>query len=500
MNAAGNRLYAGIGVVPTPAVVAVDPATGRIVSSTVVKGSIAGLGTPASSPAVAPDPCAYSTNFRHASFSSPPPRQSPAGSSDWRIDVIALPDRCAWTAQSDVPWITLEYTEGGGPDNVGITIAPNATGAVRTGTITIAGHTMTISQAGCTNPIIFFERPIANNSVVPPLRISGWAIDTCAVSGTGLSAGESLMNYGRARPDVGAAFAPQFTDSGFDFLDRTETLPGPRDITVRFRSTLTNRDVTGTVRVNMLPTSAPFGSIDMPLAGAAVSGDMALTGWVMDDVWAIGPVIYRDALPGENSSPGTPGKVVIGAATRVSGARPDVQAAYPTFPENDRAGFGLMVLTNALPSGGNGTFTFHVLVRDTFHQTWLGPRTVTIDNASSPLPFGAIDTPASGETVSGVIAVQGWALTPGSAMIPVDGSTIDVIVDGVVVGHPSYNHARPDVQALFPGYMNSSAPGGFFMLDTRTMTNGVHTIAWVVRDNAGNAKGIGSRYFTVQNP
>jgi hypothetical protein len=250
----------------------------------------------------------------------------------------------------------------------------------------------------------------------------------------------------------------------------------------------------------MLPTSAPFGAIDTPLEGAAVSGDMALTGWVMDDVWAIGPVIYRDALPGENSSPGTPGKVFIGSATRVSGARPDVQAAYPTLPENDRAGFGLMVLTNALPNGGNGTFTFHAMVRDSLRQTWLGPRTVTIDNASSPLPFGAIDTPASGETVSGVIAVQGWAMTPGSAMIPVDGSSIDVVVDGVVVGHPSYNHARPDVQALFPGYTNSSAPGGVFMLDTRTMTNGLHTIAWVVRDNAGNAKGIGSRFFTVQNP
>ena len=88
-----------------------------------------------------------------------------------------------------------------------------------------------------------------------------------------------------------------------------------------------------------------------------------------------------------------------------------------------------------------------------------GPRTITVDNASSPLPFGAVDTPASGQTVSGTITVHGWALTPGTAMIPVDGSTIDVIVDGAVVGHPTYNQARPDVQALFPGYTNSAAPG-----------------------------------------
>ena len=53
---------------------------------------------------------------------------------------------------------------------------------------------------------------------------------------------------------------------------------------------------------------------------------------------------------------------------------------------------------------------------------------------------------------------------------------------------------------LFPGYTNSAASGGHLNVDTRTLTNGLHTIAWVVRDSAGNAKGSGSRYFTVENP
>jgi hypothetical protein len=38
------------------------------------------------------------------------------------------------------------------------------------------------------------------------------------------------------------------------------------------------------------------------------------------------------------------------------------------------------------------------------------------------------------------------------------------------------------------------------MLDTTLLTNGVHTIAWGVVDDAGNGQGIGSRYFTVSNP
>jgi hypothetical protein len=102
--------------------------------------------------------------------------------------------------------------------------------------------------------------------------------------------------------------------------------------------------------------------------------------------------------------------------------------------------------------------------------------------------------------VSGTIVNFGWALTPNPNTIPLDGSIMDVYVDSIVVGHPVYNNFRSDIASFFPGYANSNGAVGYFMLDTTTLTNGVHTIAWVVRDSAGNASGIGSRYFTVVNP
>ncbi len=37
------------------------------------------------------------------------------------------------------------------------------------------------------------------------------------------------------------------------------------------------------------------------------------------------------------------------------------------------------------------------------------------------------------------------------------------------------------------------------MIDTTALTNGLHTISWVVRDDAGQTSGIGSRFFRVQN-
>jgi len=75
-----------------------------------------------------------------------------------------------------------------------------------------------------------------------------------------------------------------------------------------------------------------------------------------------------------------------------------------------------------------------------------------------------------------------------------------VYVDGVAVGHPTYGFARSDIQGLFPGYANTDTAVGFYMLDTTQLTNGLHTIFWVVRDSSGAAQGIGSRFFTVANP
>ena len=129
-----------------------------------------------------------------------------------------------------------------------------------------------------------------------------------------------------------------------------------------------------------------------------------------------------------------------------------------------------------------------------------GTRTMTCANASATLPFGAIDTPEQGGVASGSAYVNfGWALTPLPKTIPTDGSTISVLVDGVAVGTASYNNLRPDIAALFPGLNNSNGAIGFRVLDTTTLTNGTHTISWVVSDNQGATEGIGSRFFTVSN-
>jgi hypothetical protein len=85
-------------------------------------------------------------------------------------------------------------------------------------------------------------------------------------------------------------------------------------------------------------------------------------------------------------------------------------------------------------------------------------------------------------------------------MIPTDGSTINVWIDGVNIGHPNkYNSYRSDIATLLPGYANSNGAVGLFYLDTTAYENGVHTIQWTATDTGGNTDGIGSRYFSIQN-
>jgi len=169
---------------------------------------------------------------------------------------------------------------------------------------------------------------------------------------------------------------------------------------------------------------------------------------------------------------------------------------------NHRAGWGYMLLTYGLPDRGmSGTYKLYAIAYDkNGNNTVLGTKTIHCDNKNAVLPFGAIATPPQGGEASGSTYINwGWALTPLPNMIPIDGSTIDVIVDGVEVGHPVYNNYRPDVANLFPEYLNSLGASGYFYLDTTKYENGVHTIVWRVRDNAGNVDGVGSRYFKIIN-
>jgi hypothetical protein len=264
---------------------------------------------------------------------------------------------------------------------------------------------------------------------------------------------------------------------------------------------VSNSPVTLPVTLRVLGSAAlPFGSVDTPANNATgIVGAIAVTGWALDDIAVRQVEIWRDPVSGETSGSAN-GKIFIGLAVPVEGARPDIDATF-SLPFDYRAGWGYMLLTNMLPFEGNGRFVLQVYATDAEGRSvLLGSRAITCANATATKPFGSIDTPDQGGSVSGTNYTNfGWALTPQPSAIPTDGSTIMVFIDGLPVGRPTYNQFRPDIATLFPGRANSNGAVGFFHFNTTTLSNGVHTIAWSVTDNNGNAEGIGSRYFTVLN-
>jgi hypothetical protein len=280
--------------------------------------------------------------------------------------------------------------------------------------------------------------------------------------------------------------------------------PGPSGVVTVTAAGATNSPQQIQVNVANVTPGSPSGSFDTPLDNTSgIAGAIAVTGWALDNIEVTSVGIWREPFQGEPT--GSNGLAWIGNATLVPGARSDVQVTFPSSPWNYRAGWGYMLLTNFLPNPGgamgNGTYRLHAIaVNKAGNSVDLGTRTITVDNAHASKPFGTIDTPDQGGTASGGAFVNfGWALTQNPYLIPLDGSTITVIVDGVMLGHPTYNQYRSDIANLFPGLANSNGPVGFFYIDTTKLANGLHTISWVVTDNGGRTDGIGSRYFNVLN-
>lgn len=272
----------------------------------------------------------------------------------------------------------------------------------------------------------------------------------------------------------------------------------------------TNTTLTLPVVLTRLTTSvAPFGAFDTPANNATnVAGSIAVTGWAMDDIFVSKVQLYRDPIGGEPVQPN--GLVYIADTVFVPNARPDIEGANPTLPFQYRGGWGYLMLTTGIPNPagpmGNGTIKLWAFATDVEgNVTGLGSKTITLNNAASKKPFGAIDTPTQGGTASGAAYVNfGWALTPLPNIISIQPFNVWVGIDSAPLVRVNYGQYRPDIAAGFPGYRNSGTPGGSgaggnYIFDTTKYANGMHQIGWFVVDDANNQDGIGSRYFFIEN-
>jgi hypothetical protein len=382
----------------------------------------------------------------------------------------------------------------GGAATISYSVQPNSTGAQRTATIWAQNQTFTITQTG--GPL----GPLSQTSLSFNAVHTGGgfasqpAPQSVQLTTSGTWSASSNQPWLAVSPGSGSGNAALSVSVVYH---ASLPISGTVNGTITLGLTGSPSSATIAVSLSLTPGSAPpFGSFDTPANNATgVTGSIAVSGWALDDVGVTRVRILRDPVAGEGSA-----QVQIGIATFITGARPDVAAQYPATPQNTRAGWGYLMLTNFLPNQGNGTFRIYAVADDGVGQsTVLGSKTITCANNLATLPFGAIDTPDQGATVSGTSAANfGWVLGSGGRRAdPPGGGSVSVLIDGVNVGQPSGWTSRADLTALFPGYAGLSTALGVFGFNPSAYANGLHTIAWIVTDNMGGTQGVGSRYFSV---
>ncbi|HVM47940.1 MAG TPA: BACON domain-containing carbohydrate-binding protein, partial [Candidatus Acidoferrum sp.] len=87
--------------------------------------------------------CTYTVSPMNASFG--------AGTNSGIVSV-ATASNCAWTAAANATWLAIvPGSRGLGADTVSYTVAANPTTNWRSGTLTVAGRTVTVNQAGASN-------------------------------------------------------------------------------------------------------------------------------------------------------------------------------------------------------------------------------------------------------------------------------------------------------------------------------------------------------------
>jgi hypothetical protein len=429
---------------------------------------------------------------------------------------------CLWTANStNTANATITGAASGtGSATITYNVAANTNFNQRTIDLVIGGQLYTITQNG-TGPTMTLDRTSmvfagVNNGAAFKFQTSPQTVRLTQSSGSGTITWTATPSQpwiqvspasgsGSGTLTISVAFVPGLspTQSGTVTLALTNAGNTVSPITVTLNS------------IQYGTSQPPFGSFDTPANGTSgVVGSIPVTGWALDDVEVMKVTICRDAVNNgtvNETAPVDPrcannAKIYIGDAVFVDGARTDVQAANPTTPLNSRAGWGYLMLTNFLPNLGDGTYTLEAYAFDAEgNTTQLGtPKTITCANGSSVAPFGAIDTPGQGQLVSGSGFLNfGWVLAKNGRTDPPGGGTVQVFVDGALVGVPGGWGSRSDLTQLF--IPNSSYPGlntalAVYGLDTTVLTNGVHTIFWIATGAGGiGTSGIGSRFMTVSN-
>lgn len=279
-----------------------------------------------------------------------------AGGSSTIAVTVATGTSCSWTASTGTPWLTINSgTTGQGSGTVAFTAATNP-GAARTGTITVAGRTVTINQAAAGSPGTGGPLTFITNSPFPAGVV-------------GIPYTLQLSTSGGTAPFVWTAegtFAPGLglTPSN-GFVTGTPTLAGT------FAFTLRVVDALGA------SVSRPFTmTVSPPSTGAGLS--IITTSLVNGAVGAA----YQQAVTATGACGSNPFGGGAVNWSLVSGSLPPGLTFGTSGPSINISG---------TPTA-EGTFTFSLRAADTCGRSDTRPLTLVISSVVTQTPMTATPT------------------------------------------------------------------------------------------------------------
>jgi len=338
-----------------------------------------------------------------------------------------------------------------------------------------------------TTPGAILERPATGDTVQGVLRISGIAYDPGLATQIFISRRDVFIDDVEriitttvvSRPDYCAINpVPGCPSVGFQADLNLEPLgltPGPHTMKIRVTNTRgafkDSNVVTFTVAAGQ--SRLPTGAIEAPAAGAELSGTAVdVHGYAYAADLRVSRV---DLLIDGVTYPG----ITYGAS------RPDICGPLSPAPPNCPAvGWTLTLNTRSGPVPlPDGPHSMQLRVMDeTGRYTLLPAQPIpfTVKNGTQTFPVGAVTSPKPNDRLSGIVAVSGYAYSPGGRV-----TSVLLLVDGTTVAAGQYGLPRPDICAALPDVTACPNIGFTVNLDTRTLTNGDHVIGVRITNDAG---------------
>ena len=307
---------------------------------------------------------------------------------------------CGWTATSNAPWITLTGpTSGTGGGAITFTVAP-LTGAARSGTITAAGVTITVSQgSGCTFAI-------APTSVSLPASGGGGTVSVTAGADCAWTAtsGVSWLSIAGGASGTGNGTV-QFTAAA--------TTGGPRSgtLTIGGQPFTVNQD--NGCSVSIAPTNASVapagGTGSIAVAASAGCAWTAAT----DAPW----ITIASGASGNGN-----GTVQYNAAATTGGSRSGtitIGGQAFTLTQGSGCAFSIATTTASVPAGG-GTGSVPVTSAAgcawtaTSNAAWLTITSGASGSGNGTVAYSAAATTGGPRSAALIIAGQTFTVTQGS--------------------------------------------------------------------------------------